>query len=202
MKSGEWKKAVRAALRDEDGADRWDFSRSLAYRTDSTWMARGVLAESSGVGLGEYLWVVRAPLFVPANVLDLTFSTRLPDRTDEEITSGPSTGSIRTALRSVPDEQAALAHIAGTADPRNLLSLEAAAYASVILGRDDAAAVAKLDQACAVTPEYPWMADAVDRADGIRSLLATGAAPAALERLLAWAHESAARLKLRLHSHG
>lgn len=200
MKSGEWKKAVRAALRDEDGADRWDFSRSLAYRTDSTWMVRGVLAESSGVGLGEYLWVVRAPLFVPADVLDLTFSTRLPDGADEEITTGPSTGSIRSALRSVPDEQTGLAHIADTADPRNLLSLEAAAYAAVILGRDDSAAVAKLDQACAVTPEYPWMKDAVDRADGIRSLLAAGAAPAALERLLASARETAARLKLRLPS--
>lgn len=202
MKSGEWKKAVRAALRDEDGADRWDFSRSLAYRTDSTWMVRGVLAESSGVGLGEYLWVVRAPLFVPADVLDLTFSTRLPDRTDEEITAGPSAEAIRAALRSVPNERTALAHIADSADPRNLLSLEAAAYASVILGRDDSAAVAMLDQACAVPPEYPWMKDAVDRADGIRSLLATGAGTAALERLLGWARETAARLKLRLHRDG
>ncbi len=198
MKSGEWKKAVRAALRDEDGADRWAFSRSLAYRTDGTWMVTGVLAESSGVGLGEYLWVVRAPLFVPADVLDLTFSTRLPDLSDEEITAGPSTASIRTALRSVPDERTALAHIADAADPGDLLGLEAGAYAGLILGRDDAAAVATLDQACAVTPEYPWMKEAVDRADGIRSLVATGATPAALERLLGWARETAARLKVRL----
>lgn len=98
-------------------------------------MATGVLAEASGFGLGEYLWLVRMPLFVPADVVDLSFSTRLHPFDDEEIRRGPSADSIRAALRAVPSESEALEHIADAADVRNVRTLEAAAYATVILGR-------------------------------------------------------------------
>ncbi|ONI90752.1 hypothetical protein ALI22I_11670 [Saccharothrix sp. ALI-22-I] len=202
MKSGEWKKTVRAALRDlPGGADLWGFSRSLCYRTDRTWTATGVLAEASGVGLGEYLWVVRMPLFVPADVIDLSFSTRLDTVDDEEIRRGPSADSIRAALRAVPSESEALEHIADAADARNVRSLEAAAYATVILGRGDGTAVGLLDQVCDTVPEYPWVEEVVDRADGIRSLLTGGAATTALERLLSWTHKTATALRVTLPNH-
>jgi hypothetical protein len=203
VKSGEWKKAVRAALRDtRSGTDLWDFSRSLCYRTDRTWTVTGVLAESSGVGLGEYLWVVRMPLFVPAEVVDLSFSDRMADGSQEEIDHGPSSDSIRAALRKVPTEPEALEHIADSVDVHDVRSLEAAAYATVILGRDDDAAVTLLDRLCAVEPEYPWVSEVIDRAAGIRSLLTRGAATTALERMLGWAHTTTATLKLRLQGRG
>lgn len=201
MKAAEWKKVVRAALREDGGADRWDFSRSLCYRVDRTWMVTGVLAETSGVGLGEYLWVVRSPLFVPGDVLDLSYSDRVDPVDDKEIVNGPSVSSIRSALRQVPSDQDALVHIADSVDPKNMLSLEAAAYATVILGRADGPAVTMLDMVCDTVPEYPWMQEAIDRADGIRSLLTSGAATTALERMLGWAHDTAARLRIRLTNH-
>ena len=73
MRATDWKRLTQPVL-----GNGWRLSQKLAYRVPMGWMLHGLLAEESPSQRPHfYVWIVRMPLFVPTDVINLSWSERL-----------------------------------------------------------------------------------------------------------------------------
>lgn len=193
MKSAEWKKTVRPLL--PQGT--WAFRGRLCYRQPVDWVLAGVLGEGSGFHTGVYVWQVWMPLFIPSDVVTLSFSARVGGGTrfyDMDETAAMQ-NAISAALASALESQPVLV-IASKSATRNPRLFEARAYARVLLGDLDAAmadlAVAKASRS----------QDVADRATLIRGLLDNDDTAEAVRQLARWRDETCAALGIEHDSQG
>jgi hypothetical protein len=74
MRSEEWRRLVRPLV---PAGERWEVRGSLCYLAPAGRVLVGLLAEGSALDRGVYLWQVSMPLFVPSDVVVLTYSHRI-----------------------------------------------------------------------------------------------------------------------------
>jgi len=129
MRSSKWKTLVGPVL--DSG---WRLSQTLAYRVPVGWVLRGLLAEdSAALKPNFYLWVVRMPLYVPSDVISLSWSDRFGGGTH---VFEPGTATTQEALRAaaaqvVAEERASRgAVLAPPAGAETMLEQEARGYGS------------------------------------------------------------------------
>lgn len=194
MKAAEWKRAVRPLLAT---GQLWAIRGHLCYRQPVHWTLHGVLAESSGYSRGAYIWAVMMPLYVPSDVLDLSWSHRVGHRHTYGLEDKESFDqAVGTAVRdSEGDGQAAVVSI--EPGPNTRLA-EARAYALLLLDRLDEA-----DNALRETMTHPvdvgWVQEIIDRVRLIHDDLHSGGRQIALARLAAWRDQTCDALKIDRH---
>jgi len=197
MKAAEWKKVVKPLMpADED----WQFRGSLCYRPPLHWFLFGVLGEGSGFDKGVYIWHVTMPLFIPTDVIDLSWSERIGgrarkyDNLDEE---APVTAII-AVFDALGTEEDAVEQTAarGVRESRNRRVQEVVAYARILTG-DLAGAREALTLAEAGITETPWGQEIVDRVELVRRLLDQKGHPAVVDQLDRWCGHTVGALGLR-----
>jgi hypothetical protein len=131
LRATEWKRSVRPLLPDDQ---RWAFRQRLCYRLPIGWMLFGVLGEGSGYSTGVYIWAVRMPLFVPSDIVDLSWSERVAPATTYQPDSSDFGPAVRRAvqLSELPADE--LQPILDRRDPVNMRVVETRAYALLIQG--------------------------------------------------------------------
>lgn len=135
MKQAEWKRAVRPLLPD---GERWEFRGSLAYRAPTGRFLSGVLGEGSAYDRGAYVWRVSMPMFVPTDVMFLTYSQRIGGGSQRYYHQAPAefAAAVASAIKNPPSEAEEMARIIRGAkwSPNSHLH-EAAARCQVLQGR-------------------------------------------------------------------
>lgn len=187
MRASDWKRLTKPVLDDS-----WRLSKALAYRVPVGWVLHGLLAEDSHANQPDfYLWVVRMPLVVPTDVIDLSWSERFGDSSR---VFEPGTTSTRDALAQAAklvSEQAAAGELLvdppGGAD--NVRMQEARAY-GLLLSGNEGGAIEVLGRVLRYKPRYAWEQDLVQRAQTMQTLLREDRAEEAVHRLEGWRSES------------
>lgn len=196
MKIAEWKKWVRPLL---PPAERWEFRGSWCYRAPVGLFAFGILSEGSAFDTGAYLWQVSMPLFVPSDVVVLSYSTRIGGNAHKFYSDKPAElrSGIQAGLQHVPRQDDELMRLAkaGVGTP-DVNVLEAAAYASALLG-EAKQAMAFAQSAARVDSSVDWVAEVVDRAKRFADQLEVGGLAAVRPVLERNAAETASALGLR-----
>lgn len=199
MKVTDWKKLVRPLL---PKAQEWHFRGPLCYRIPVGWLLRGVLAEGSGFDQSLYVWKVAIPLFVPTDVLDLSFSHRVegPAHRYTLDHSGNLQAVTRSALLCVDaeDEREALARIAASipVETPNLRMLEVLAYALIIQGQGGRAKCV-LHEAESRPADSDWEQEIVRRMQQVKKLVVEERTEALTRQFEQWRGESCAALGVR-----
>jgi hypothetical protein len=197
VKVAEWKRVVRPVLpADED----WEFRGSMCYRPPVRRVLLGVLGEGSGFDKGVYLWRVSMPLFVPSDVVDLSWSERIGggarkyDKFDEEALER----AIGLAVDGLGSEEYALRAMASreTQASRNRRVHEVVGYAQLLLG-DLGAARAALTRARADVARTGAEQEVIDRAQLVGRLLDEEGSERAVGQLDRWCAETAVALGLQ-----
>lgn len=157
----------------------------------------GVQGEASGFDRGVFVWKVRMPMFVPSDVIDLSWSDRIGAKLGEDDEGGIS-AAIRAANTDLPSDQAALSGMIARAQHAlgNTRASEVDGYARLILG-DVSGARAALSRAEAVKPEYDWERELQGRCQLIIGLLDAKESEAGVSQLQRWRDETAAALGLQ-----
>jgi hypothetical protein len=191
MKAAEWKRLTKPVL--DDG---WRLSKALAYRVPVGWVLHGLLAEDSPANHpGFYLWMVRMPLVVPTDVIDLSWSERFGDSSHVLAPTAPATQeAIAQAAKLVSDQAATNEPVVdppGGAD--NIRMQEARGYGLLLTG-NTGGAIEVLGRVLRYQPRYPWEEELVRRAGEMRSLIENGQTDEAARRLEAWRSESLSAL--------
>jgi hypothetical protein len=135
--AAQWKRAVLPVITD---ADAWGFRNKIAYRRPVNWVLLGVFGEGSGWNRdGVYVYTLVMPLFIPAEHLVLSYSSRVrPAGTFGLEDGGAFATAIRSAVDALPTESEALRLIASRAPN------EDAASAASLLDQADEQEVARL----------------------------------------------------------
>jgi hypothetical protein len=197
MKVAEWKRVVRPLLPPEEA---WEFRGSMCYRLPVNRVLVGVSGEGSGFDKGVYIWRVSMPLFVPSDIVDLSWSQRMGggarkyDSLDEEALQW----AIGLAVEGLESEECALRRMVsrGTETSRNRRAHEVVGYALTLLG-DLAAARAALTRARAGTAASVVEQEVIDRVLLIDRLLDEDAGGRAVNQLDRWCAETVGALGLR-----
>lgn len=193
MRSAEWKRFAGPLLGPE-----WDFSKRLAYRKPVGWVVRGLLEEPSDWG-GFYLWDVRMPLYVPSNVLVLSWSDRVGGGTCRWEVGPDAADAITRTAKSIAaamdaDDTVLLAPQGGV---DNFRMQEARAYGLVLEGAVKSA-IEVLGRVCRVDPRYQWQHEVLARASEIRTALIDGKVSEVLQRIGEWRTSTAAAIGVKL----
>jgi len=191
VKAAEWKRVVRPLL---PVGQSWAFRGQLCYLQPVEWVLTGVLGEGSGFHTGVYLWQVSMPMFVPSDVVSLSFSSRVgggariydtdePAALHQAISAGLAATTAAEPLRV----------IACTSVTKNARLFEERAYARILIGDLDSAS-ADLAAAAASEVTVPWVQDIVDRANLIRELLESDGEVGVTRQLASWRDYTCAAL--------
>ena len=195
MKATDWKRVVRPLI---PADEHWEFRGSLCYRAPAGRFLFGVLGEGSGFDKGVYIWRVSMPLFVPSEVMVLSFSERVgggSKKYDDADIDELST-AIGGGLRDLPTEDGELRRVVKLAiGSPNLRLLEAAAYSYVLLGDQDGAVVT-IEQARRSPTRFDWEGVVVDRLSDLAKRLNEQGIDAAAREVDAQAKCTAAALGL------
>lgn len=175
----------------------WATRNWLAYVRPVRWVLHGVLAERSSSRSAVYIWVLRMPLYIPTDVIDLSWSERhggglqvyeVGERRTEEHLVAASQMARREyekgSLATPPP---------GGAD--NVLMQEARAYALFLEG-DAASAIEVLGRVERYEAHYGWEREMLDRAAWMRSHIHGGQRHETIARLDAWRQQTLSALKL------
>lgn len=187
MKTADWKRLTKPVL--DDG---WRLSRALAYRVPVGWILHGLLGEDSPANHpGFYLWMVRMPLLVPTDVVDLSWSERFGDSSQVFDPSAPSTRDALAQAAKVVSANAASDSV--LVDPpggaENVRMQETRAYALLVMG-NTGGAIETLGRVLRYESRYPWEEELTSRAGEMRSLIADDRTDEALRRIEAWRSDS------------
>lgn len=191
MKAAEWRRLSKPVL-----DERWRLSRALAYRVPVGWVLYGLLAEDSPANPpGFYLWMVRMPLVVPSDVIDLSWSERFGDSSRVFEPASTATQEALAGAAKVVSEEAAgsdsVVDPPGGAD--NVRMQEARAYGLLLQG-NTGGAIEVLGRVLRYEPRYQWEEDLVRRAGDMRSLIDHGRNGEAVDRLEGWRSQSLSAL--------
>lgn len=196
MKAAEWKRRVRPLT---PVGEHWEFRGPLCYRLPVGWVLAGVLGEGSGFDQGVFIWRVQMPLFVPSDVVDLSWSERIGggankyDRHDIDSLAI----AIKAATNRVDREDHALARMAALGgESTNRRLSETAGYASLLQG-DLPTAKRALVRAASGTTTAVWEQEIVDRAQLILTTIDHGGRESAVTLLQGWRDATASALGLR-----
>jgi hypothetical protein len=193
MKDSAWKRIVRPILSTEEA---WAFRGGLAYRRRAGWILSGVLGEGSAFDTGVFIWAVRMPLFVPTDVVDLSWSTRVGGGSTlyhaDDATIGGAVKEALDATHNTGMDLLTSKHV----DDRNVRLLECKAYGLIILGRPDQA-TACLRRVAEYPSRHDWEEDLTRRASGMLQILQEGDNETALARLRDWKIATVAALGLQ-----
>lgn len=197
MKASEWKQVVKPLM--PVGED-WQFRGSLCYRPPVHWYLLGVMGEGSGFDKGVYIWRVAMPLFVPADVIDLSWSERVGGRTRkyDNLDKQALEAGIIAAFKNLGAEEEAVEQTAAreARESRNRRVQEVVAYARILSGNLSAAREA-LTLAEAGATETPWEQEIVVRVEFVRRLLDQEGRAAVVDQLDRWCHQTVGALGLR-----
>lgn len=135
MKAADWRRLTTSVL--DDG---WRLSKSLAYSVPVAWVLYGLFAEDSPANHPDfYLWMVRMPLVVPTDVIDLSWSVRFGDSSKVFEPGANATKEALARAAKLISEQAASGELfvdsPGGAD--NIRMQEARAYGLLLMGNPD-----------------------------------------------------------------
>jgi hypothetical protein len=178
----QWKRAIAPQL---PTTDAWMFTRKMCLRADPHWIALGLHGDGSGYMKDHvYVSILRFPLFVPTDHIDLSFSSRpVGSYTFDELLTSPR---IAGAIASIPRESETMRDLAEVArNEPNCRVLETAGYAQVLLGNERKADKV-LAKVVAAPTDPEWVGEVVSRAAVVRQLLATGGVDAATDRSAEW----------------
>jgi hypothetical protein len=184
MKTADWKRLTKPVLQ----GDGWRVSKALTYRVPVGWVLHGLLAEDSAANHPSfYLWMVRMPLVVPTDVVDLSWSERFGDSSRTfDPTREEAQGALVQAAELISRQSAdgeVVVDPPGGAD--NVRMQEARAYGLVLKG-DVAGAIEVLDRVHRYQARFAWEEELVQRAGDMRSLIAGGRLRQAVQRLETW----------------
>jgi nucleotide-binding universal stress UspA family protein len=187
MRAADWKRLTKPVL--DDG---WRLSKALAYRIPVGWILHGLLAEDSPANYPAfYLWLVRMPLVVPTDIVDLSWSERFGDSSRVyEPDAAATREALAQAARLLSEQGAADEFVVdppGGVD--NVRMQEARAYGLLLMG-NAGGGIEVLGRVLRYEPRYPWEQELVQRAEEMRSLVEKGRADEAVRRLEAWRLES------------
>ncbi len=193
LRAAEWKRSVRPLLPSDQ---RWAFRQRLCYRLPIDWMLFGVLGEGSSYSTGVYIWAVRMPLFVPSDVVDLSWSERVAPATTYQPDASDFNPAVRRALYLSEPPADQLQPILDRRDPVNMRVVETRAYALLIHG-DVGEAADELDRVARHRGRTAWEDELVARAtDMLRLIREHGQGPA-LKRVRHWRDQTLAALGLQ-----
>lgn len=179
----------------------WAQQGKLAYRVPVKWVLVGVLGESSGFDSATYVWTVRAPLFVPFEALNLSYSTRVGGGAHaiKDADIEPLKAAVLAASADVQDEGVALEALAALSlDTPNVRVFETVAFAQLLL-HDGSSAMATLAMARQLprrAGEPIWVDEVLTRMTGIENLLRDGLEGDAVRQLDDWAAGTATALRV------
>lgn len=163
VKATEWKRAVRPLL---PADERWEFRGRLCYRAPAGLFLFGVFGDGSAYDTGVLICRVVMPLFVPREVLDLSYSKRVGGGMTLHPSREPAAfqAAIQSALDAPSTELAELLHIVELSqDSMNLHVLHAAAASAVLLGEETRALKIIERTKRFPPPQYQWVADVHER---------------------------------------
>jgi len=192
VREAEWKRLVRPLL---DDPEQWAFRGSLCYRRPISRFLCGALVERSGSSKASYIWRVTVPLFIPHDVIVLSWSQRVGDGahriddTDEDTLRS----AISTALLDIEDESAALRRLGSIGVGPNIHVEETAAHALILLG-DTTSAAQRLGVNDADPDDSQWVHDDIARMRGVANLLDARGRDAAIAQLDRWVDQTSAAL--------
>jgi hypothetical protein len=188
VKDAVWRQVVTPLV-----PEHWAVRGKVAWRQPAGPVVVGLLGEDSGLDTGVYLWRLLLPLFVPTDVWDLSWSTRLG--------GGARTWSIDALPQPVsesvaraPADHDALRALAKRRSADNWQMLEAVAGSRVLLGRRKAAL--RVVRGALDDPVAASAPAATARLARLRDQLSAGDLAAARSDLEARARTSAAALGL------
>jgi len=196
MRAPDWKRLTQPTL-----DDAWRLSGSLAYRVPVGWVLHGLFAEDSAASPpGFYIWMVRIPLYVPTDVVDLSWSERFggSSRVFDARELPAASEAVAQAANQVNAEattQGVLLDPPGGAE--NVLMQEARAYGLLLEG-NSGGAVEVLGRVLGYEPRYPWEEELVRRAREMRSMIENGRTATAVSQLETWRRESTSALGISL----
>lgn len=170
----------------------WRYAKTLAYRVPVGWNLHGLLAEDSAARAPDfYLWVVRMPLFVPTDVIDLSWSERFGGSSRVFEPEGTEAAqAVATAAEEVIEQssdEALRLPPPGGAD--NVGMQEARGYALLLEG-NPSGALEVLGRVLRYEPEYEWDQAIADRARQIKSMVEQNRTSDALSVLETWRSKS------------
>lgn len=178
--------------------DGWRVSKFLVYRVPVGWVLNGLLAEQSRSG-GFYIWQVRAPLYAPTTVLDLSWSERIGGGSAVYELDEVAASAVESAARQVVTESSAADGVVldppGGAD--NVRMQEARAYGLALQG-DTSSAIEVLGRVMRYTARFPWEDELLIRAAAALEELKSGRVDDLLERISHWREVAAKSLGLDL----
>lgn len=166
----------------------WAFKRTLAYLRPVGWVLCGVLIEASRDRDAGYVWSVKMPLYVPTDVVNLSWSDRVgggsavfeydtPER-DAAIAEAAS----EARARHIQQPTVALDPPGGT---ENVLMQEARAYGLLVSG-DLGSAAEVLGRVLRYEAQYGWELEMKERATAVSRLLDGGRSKEALVQIREW----------------
>lgn len=193
MKAAEWKRLVRPIIPD---GEHWRFRGSLCYRHPVRRFLFGVLGEGSGFDKGVYVWRVSMPLFVPAEVVILSYSYRIGGGSAKYNSADIDEflSAVASGFRNIPTEEGELRRLIGLAtDTSNVRLYETAAYSQVLLG-GQTGALAKIEAATRVPVSRDWEREVVNRLGQFARILTEEGQEAAVVELDAQSKRTATAL--------
>lgn len=171
MKIADWKRAVRHHLPPDP---EWRFRGRLCYQHPVGRILFGVLGEGSGFDSGVYVWRVTMPMFVPGDVIDLSYSERVGGGGKKNLNSPAELSAIIGSVLNDPlDEGRELRKFVTMAKgdgAQNRRVVETAAYSNVILG-DIRAAYREIEKAEGLESEFAWQEEISSRLINLKNVL-------------------------------
>lgn len=181
MDAATWKRLVKPLMDDD-----WRLRGSFAYVRPVAWTLHGVLKEASSTG-GFYLWVVKMPLILPSDHIDLSWSDRFGGGSAIFFPTDSSTPNrIDSAMRIARSE--ALNQVGPIPEldlGRNVHLQEVRSYGYFLEGRPRAA-VKGLDRVLRYPAKRTWELEEANRAHEMRELIKQGNDAEAMHRLESW----------------
>lgn len=197
MRNPEWKKVVQPIL---SNGDEWSSSGSLFYRRPLSKVIRGITMESSSMDHNVYIWCVTAPLFIPCDVLELSWSKRVGNGSTRFGSS--NSDELRSAVRAAVEmtalnDERALESIVAMREPRspNRRINETVGYSHFLLG-NYADAIEELALASGGEISNEWEHLVVNRATKIKRSIELENYVVAVQQLEEWCDSSSSALAL------
>ena len=191
MKTTEWKARIRALA----PASEWTVKGRQLFVTPLGWALRGVMSETSGFSKGTYLWRVEMPLFIPTDVVDLSWSQRIRPGMIEDVDVAGFDWALRAAMASPAPDAEVVARIAESTDHPNTRFVLAAGCAC-ILTNELPRALSALDSAATAPIRYEWEILTREHGHTAAEALRAGGVGAGRELLGKWRAETIRRLRL------
>lgn len=191
MNTSTWNKLTADLPRDV-----WRRAKRLLYLDPVGWVVQGLVPEESADDPSSfYLWLFRMPLYVPSDVIDLSWSERFGGgSTRFDLSSDSARRAVSEAAAIVEkemDRSDIVLDPPGGAD--NVRMQEARAYGLLLQGRDEAA-VEVLGRVLRYQPKYEWEEELISRSEEMKRHLVEGQRDEALNSLEKWRDETMAAL--------